>query len=72
MGRRPCQKQGVSPEAEAAPGPVVLQEEVDSQEEDCHGNRVIKESQNEDGVDAVGGAAHEEENIGGNLQQKRQ
>lgn len=56
-----------SPEEEAAPGPALLQEEVDGEEEDGHGNGVIKEPQDKDGVDAVGGTAHEEENVWGDL-----
>lgn len=46
---------------------MLLQEEVDGEEEDGHGDGVIKEPQDKDGVDAVGGAAHEEKNIRGDL-----
>lgn len=55
------------PEEETAPGPALLQEEVDGKEEDGHGDRVIEEPQDKDGVDAVGSAAHEEEHIRGHL-----
>lgn len=58
---------GPTPEQQAAPGPAVLQEEVDSEEEDGHGHGVVEEPQDEDGVDAVGGAAHEEEDVRGDL-----
>ena len=67
MESSPCPEPRPSPEEEAAPGPALLQEEVDGEEEDGHGNGVVKEPQDKDGVDAVGSAAHEEENIWGDL-----
>ena len=51
---------------------MLLQEEVDGQEKDGHGHRVIEEAQDEDGVNAVGSTAHEEENVGRDLQEKGQ
>lgn len=68
----PCPAPRPSPEEEAAPGPALLQEEVDGEEEDGHGDGVVKEPQDKDGVDAVGGATHEEENIRGDLALNRE
>ena len=41
-----------------------MQKTEDSQVEEDHGHRVIEQAQDVDGVDAVGGAAHEEKHIG--------
>lgn len=51
----------------AAQGPVTIQEEVDGHKQQHHGNGVIEQTQHKDGVDAVGGTAHEEEHVGRDL-----
>ena len=54
-----------------AQSPVSVQEEVDGGKQQQHGHRVVEETQHEDGVDAVGGAAHEEEDVRRNLEPRR-
>jgi hypothetical protein len=46
-----------------AQSPVSIQEEVDGSKQEQHGHRVVEETQHEDGVDAIRGAAHKEEHI---------
>ena len=51
-----------------AQSPVSIQEEVDGAKQQQHGHRVVEETEHEDGVDAVRGAAHKEEDIRRNLE----
>lgn len=53
-----------------AQGPVSIHEEIDSCKQQHHGHWVVKETQHKDGVDPIRGTAHEEEDIGRNLDKK--
>ena len=48
-----------------------MQKAEDSQVEEDHGHRVVEQAQDVDGVDAVGGAAHEEKHIGWYLRNEK-
>lgn len=48
-------------------GPVAINEEVDGSKQEHHCDRIIKESQHKDGVNAIRSAAHKEEHIRWNL-----
>lgn len=50
-----------------AQSPAAVQEQIDSPEQHHHGYRVVEKTQDEDGVDPVGGTAHKEEYVGRNL-----
>lgn len=52
----------------AADCPVSINEEVHSSKQQHHGHWIIKETQDEDGVDAIRCATHEEEDVGRNLE----
>ena len=54
-----------------AQSPVSIQEEVDGSKQEQHGHRVVEETQHEDGVDAIRGAAHKEEHIRRNLEPRK-
>lgn len=54
----------------AAHCPVSINEEVYSRKQQHHGHRIIKETQDEDGVDAIRRTTHKEEDIGRNLEKK--
>lgn len=51
----------------AADCPVSVNEEVHSCKQQHHGHWIIKETQDEDGVDAIRCATHKEEDVGRNL-----
>lgn len=56
------------PVEKAAQCPVPINEKVEGSVEEEHGQRVIKQPQHEDGVDAVRGAADEYQHVWGQLE----
>lgn len=58
---------GCEPEEGTTPAPALGQQEVDTEEEQRHGDGVIEEPQHKDGVNTVRGAAHEEKDEGRHL-----
>ena len=56
------------PEEGATCAPSVDKKAVDRHVKKHHGHRVVKKTENEDGVDSVGRTAHEEKHVGRQLE----
>ena len=59
------------PVDEASGCPVIAEEEVDGGVEEEHGDRVVEQPQDVDGVNAVRRAAHEQQTVRWNLSKTR-